>query len=56
MMKTADSRLCPDRAVQNRSHFGASSAGRLSIQSEMRSVVVAIENIFEPNAHQMSLV
>ena len=56
MMKTADSRLCPDRAVQIRSHFGGSSAGRLFIQSEMRSVVVVIENIFEADAHQMSLV
>jgi hypothetical protein len=27
-MKAADSRLCPDSAVQIRSHFGRSSAGR----------------------------
>jgi hypothetical protein len=56
MMKTADSRLCPNRADQIRSHFGGPSAGRLFVQPEMRSVVVVIADILEAEAHQMSLV
>ena len=56
MMKAADSRLRPDRAVQIRSHFGQSSAGRLFFQSEMRSVILVIADVLEAEAHQMSVI
>src|SRR5947209_13784905 len=56
MMKTADSRLCRDGAVQIRSHFVRSSAGRLFIQSEMRSVILVIADVLKAEAHQVPLV
>jgi hypothetical protein len=56
MMKTADSRLGPDRALRVRPQFGGSSAGRRFIQSETRSVVVVIADVLQAKAHQMSLV
>src|SRR3954451_5721834 len=56
MVKTADSRLCPDQAFQIRSLFGRSSSGRLFIESEMRSIVLVIADVLKAEAHQMSLV